>query len=429
VSGDPHGATEARQAARHLLQFPLTCAEHDPETFRLIRRHTATLDRWFTQRFGDRVHVDADTARLYKSVSSPAGRPLRAPTGRPLRPVEYVMLALALGAVASGPDVISLRDLVAAVRSAAAEAEIEMSGDAPERRALVVALQWMIAQGLLSELHDRVERYSADEQADAVLRVRADRVALVALPGLADARSASDLLERAEARGTPRQQMRAHLANDPVLYRSDLPPEQWAELRRRLGEEASILDEVLGLELEARAEGVAAIDAAGTLSDRRFPSGGTESHAALLLVDRLVELRVTGRADNHDPAGEGSTEGAGPVEHKAGAGPPGKEGWVSQTEVVELVADLSAPHRRRWRAEYADDPGRLASAVIDLLTDLRLIERADEPACADGSWRVRLLPAAARFTTAEEPLEAQGLTEPSPGSGRGDEPVEQASLW
>jgi uncharacterized protein (TIGR02678 family) len=117
VTGDPQAPIEARVAARHLMQHPLTCAEHDPDTFRLIRRHAGTLDRWFTQRFGDRVHVDADTARLYKSVAPPSSRPLRTATGRPFRPLEYVMLSLTLAAVASGPDVISLRDLVAAIRT------------------------------------------------------------------------------------------------------------------------------------------------------------------------------------------------------------------------------------------------------------------------------------------------------------------------
>jgi uncharacterized protein (TIGR02678 family) len=108
MTGDPQGPIDARIAARHLMQRPLTCAEHDPEVFRLIRRHAATLDRWFTQRFGDRVHVDADTARLYKSVAPPADRPLRTSTDRPLRPRQYVLVALCLGAVSSGPDVISL---------------------------------------------------------------------------------------------------------------------------------------------------------------------------------------------------------------------------------------------------------------------------------------------------------------------------------
>ncbi len=400
MSGDPHARSEATLAARHLMQHPLTCAEHDPEAFRLIRRHAATLDRWFTQRFGDRVHLDADTARLYKSVPPVSSRPLRTGTGRPLRPIEYVMVALTLAAVASGPDVISLRDLVAAVRTAAAEGGIDLAHDASERRALVTALQWMIAHGLLVELHDHVERYGSDGDADAVLRIRADRIALIALGGLGAAGSGGELIDQARQRGTPRQQMRATLANDPVLYRSDVSPEDWAELRRRLREEAAIADEMLGLELEARAEGVAAIDPSGSLSDQRFPRGGTESHAALLLIDRLVDKRRDAAADTGRRVGDG-----------------GSDRWFTRTELVQVVTEISAPHVRRWRSEYVDRPDKLTDAVVELLVDLRLAERSID---ASGGLRARLHPAAARFTSASD---AFGLGADAPVAD------DQGSLW
>ncbi|MEZ5310333.1 MAG: TIGR02678 family protein [Microthrixaceae bacterium] len=426
MSGDPHAEIEARTAARHLMLRPLTCGEHDPEIFRLIRRHSALLDRWFTQRFGDRVHVDIDTARLYKSIPPISPRPLRTGTGRPLRPVEYVMLSLTLAAVASGPDVISLRDLVAAVRSAAAEAEIALDNDASERRALVTALQWMIAQGLMAELHDHVERYGSDDEADAVLRVRADRIALIALSEIVDATSADDLLHQASLRGTPRQQMRSALANDPVLYRDDVSVENWVELRRRLGDESMILDEMLGLGLEARAEGVAAIDPAGTLTDRRFPSSGTEAHAALLLIDELVAGRtwqldspdqIDGPAGSEDPVESGgSTESDDPTESYD---PTGE--WLARPEIVEILAEISVPHTRRWRSELVDNPNRLADVVIDLLVELRLAEKVDRP---DRVWQARLRPAAARFTVA-----AGEINQSPDGSGAHVDPQEQPSLW
>jgi hypothetical protein len=144
VSGDPQAAVDRRVAARHLVQRPLTCAEHDPDVFRLIRRHEAELDRWFTQRLGYRLHVDADTARLFKSGVVVDHRPLRTGSGRGLHQLEYVLLALVLASTAAGPAIISLRDLVDDVRSAAAEAGIALTGDAGERRALVAVLRWMI---------------------------------------------------------------------------------------------------------------------------------------------------------------------------------------------------------------------------------------------------------------------------------------------
>ena len=130
--GGPQVAGELRAGARHLLGRPLTCAEHDPEMYRLIRRHEAELDRWFTQRLGYRLHVGADTARLYKSGYVPDRRPLRTGgrSGRPLRPLEYTTLALILAATAAGPSVVSLRDLNINVRSAAAEAGVTLEGTA-----------------------------------------------------------------------------------------------------------------------------------------------------------------------------------------------------------------------------------------------------------------------------------------------------------
>ena len=53
----PQTAFELQLCARHLVQQPLTCMEHDPEIFRMVRRHEGELDRWFTQRLGYRLHV------------------------------------------------------------------------------------------------------------------------------------------------------------------------------------------------------------------------------------------------------------------------------------------------------------------------------------------------------------------------------------
>ncbi len=35
----PQTAFELQLCARHLVQQPLTCMEHDPEIFRMVRRH------------------------------------------------------------------------------------------------------------------------------------------------------------------------------------------------------------------------------------------------------------------------------------------------------------------------------------------------------------------------------------------------------
>jgi uncharacterized protein (TIGR02678 family) len=342
--GDPQAAGERRGAARHLLQHPLTCREHDPDLFRLIRRHDRELDRWFTQRLGYRLHVDADTARLTKTSGGGADRPLTTRTGRALTVQEQVVLALVLASVAAGPAVVSLRDLVGQVRTAAAEAELVLSDSAADRRVLVTVLRWMIDQGLAGELHAHIDDYAADENADAVLRVRPDRIALLPLPALLGAATTEELLERADHRRSSRQWMRARLVEEPVLYRGGVTDAEWAELRRRLGDEERIIDEMFGLVLEARAEGVAAVDPSGALTDQRFPRGGTLGHAALLLIDALR------------PA----------------------EGTIAEPVSIAVaratLVALTEAHATHWSQARIDNPDLFLRDVIDLLVAVRLAE-------------------------------------------------------
>ena len=358
ASADPRREHDLRAAARDLVIRPLVLAESDPDSFRIVRRYEHELDRWFTQRFGYRLQLTADTARLFKSTVVARRRPLRtvANPGRPFSAREYTMLALALAAVAAGPSVISLRDLLREIHSAATEAGVTFTEEAVDRRALVTALKWMIRHGAASEAHDRVGRYANDSGADAVLRIRPDRVALLPLSVLARSETVEELLDRSEQRqSSPRRWMRSVLLEEPVLYRGDLSDNEWTELRRRLGEESRIFYEMFGLQFEARAEGVAAIDPEDSMTDSRFPRSGTVGHAALLLIDRLTETGLTS---------------------------------VPLTEVVETVAALAGEHRRYW-SHLADQPDHLTAAIVELLQDHRLIEVHGDT--------VRLLPSAWRY--------------------------------
>ena len=92
-------------------------------------------------------------------------------------------------------------------------------------------------------------------------------------------------------------------------------------------------------------EGVAAIDPSGSLAERRFPSGGTVGHSALLLIDELRDRTTT-----------------------------------PMPEVIETVAALAARHAKRWANDLVNAPERLARHAIDLLVEQRLAERIDEPA-------------------------------------------------
>lgn len=351
-SGDPQAAHERRECARHLLMNPLTCAEQHPDIFRLTRRHHQHLDQWFTQRLGYRLHLDADTARLFKAGIVPDNRPLRTKSGRALHRRELQLLALVLASTAAGPLVVSLRDLVGDIRSAATEAGTNLGTDASERRSLVNVLRWLVDQGLASELHEQVDRFADDAEADAVLRIRPDRIALLPVGALLGESTAITLLARADRREAFRQWARCHLVEDSAVYRADLSESEWAELRRRQGEEARMLDEMFGVSLESRAEGIAAIDPSGALSDIRFPSGGTVGPCALLLIERL------------EPA-------------------------TAVSGVESLVAELAHEHASHWSKDLTASPERLARDVVALLAAHRLV-RVDEEL-------IHLLPAARRY--------------------------------
>lgn len=393
---DPQAAVERRAAARQLLATPLLAAERDPEVFRLVRRHEAALDRWFTQRLGYRLHLDADTARLFKIGAVPDRRPLRHPNGRPLTQREHTLVALVLAATAAGPSVISLRDLVLEIRSAAAEVEIELHDTGVERRSLVNAVKWMIDLGLIDELHEHIDRYADDADADAVLRVRPDRIALVLVPAVAGSGEVADAVAAAERRSSTRQWLRARLVEDPVVYRDDLEEAEWAELRRRAGEEERLLDEMFGFVLESRAEGVAAVDPDGPFGDRSFPTGGTLGHATLLLLERLA----------------------------------GVDGAVDRSTIGSMLADLVATAGRHWSKRYVEHPETFLREVVDLLVDLRLLQPVGD---GDALDTYRVLPASLRFAPEPAGSIAAAAMVPEGGSegvdGGTDRGGDQGTLW
>jgi uncharacterized protein (TIGR02678 family) len=273
------------------------------------------------------------------------------------------------------------------MRSQATAAEITLTHEPIERRALVVALKWMIKHGLLKELHDSVEHYEHDDSADAILEIDFDRISILPLPALGRATTATELMNRDDRRANERQWMRAWLVENPVLYKSDITDREWSEIRRRIGEEITMLDEMFGLQLEVRAEGLAAIDPRGRLSDKPFPATGTTGHAALLFIESLLQL-------------------------------PGYK--CDQHMATDLLDRLGKKYSKHWSKVMLENPTALLAEVKALLIDVRLIEE-------DGDY-LKLLPAAFRYQVTEADNSAVNLhhidetTEPLP------EPT-QDSLW
>ena len=95
--------------------------------------------------------------------------------------------------------------------------------------------------------------------------------------------------------------------------------------------------------------------------------------------------------------------------------PAGQFGATIPAGFDAAIAALAADHAKGWANDYVARPERLATDVLQLLVDLRLAERMEDP--SDPAQFVRLLPAAGRFLAV--------LAEPAAVSPNG----EQAALW
>lgn len=362
-------AAERQDALRLLLRHPLITAEgpHE-EGFRLVRRHRDELARDLRQLLGYRLVVEAGFARLYKAgLGAERSRPLRRPSGATFSPRAYAYVALCCSVLLTGRQQILLSALVEQVRSAAAEAEVDLGGDShADRRAFTAALRQLVSWGVLVEDDGTVAALADDAEAEALLFVRRDLVRHVLAVPLREVEDPAELVRLAAESGVgagARHRVRRLLVEEPAVLVEDVDEESWAWLRQFQRREAGTFAELFGLELEIRAEGVAAIDPRDELTDETFPRGGSVGHAALLAVSELAR-----RLRPEPPARTAAVVGTVPV-------PPGL--------LDEVVATLLERHGRRWRQDYTDHPERLPRDVEDLLVTMGLLRRA-----VDGGLRL-----------------------------------------
>ena len=356
-------AAERQDALRLLLRHPLVTADGPhAEGFRLVRRHRDELGRDFRQLLGYRLVVEAGFARLYKAGLGPRrARPLRRTSGAPFSPRAYCYLALCCSVLLTGRQQMLLSALIEQVRHAAAEAGVDLGGDShADRRAFVAALRQLVAWGVLVEDDGTVGALADDAGAEALLFVRRDLVRhLLAVP-LREVEDPDELVRLAAEPGIgagARHRVRRLLVEEPAVLADDVDDESWAWLRQFQRREARTFAEMFGLELEIRAEGVAAIDPRDELTDEDFPRGGTLGHAALLAVSQLA------RRLRPDATPRDAVIGTVPV-------PKGM--------LEEVVAELLAEHGSKWRNEYVDHPERLPRDVEDLLVAMGLLRRGAE---------------------------------------------------
>jgi uncharacterized protein (TIGR02678 family) len=370
---------ERRAAVRALLARPLLHAKTAGDEFRLVVRHRQWLTRWFAEKTGWKLLVEprAGWARLHKvPARRDATRPAASDDRPPFDRRRYVLLCITLAEVADCAAQTTLARLAERVHELSV-AEIpaqpfdpEMAG---ERRAFVDALRLLGELGVLTLRDGDAERYAASRTADALYdvdeRLVAQLVAAPVPPALAADPAA--LVAEAYPQTEEGERQRARhaamrlLLDEPVVYYDDLPAAQRDWIAHSLGHLHEVLREDVGLALERRREGLAAVDGDGTLTDELFPDGGsTTRHAALLLCQLLAE------AGARDPAA-----------------------MVPETLVAAWVGGFAAAYAERcgWRADYEGEAG-----VARLATDaMALLERFGLVRAGAGGWRP--LPAVARF--------------------------------
>lgn len=352
---------ERQDAARLLLTKPLIVGATHPDELQLVRRHRDELTEDFRRLLGYRLVLEGSFARLYKGgLGRGRGRPLLRRSGAPVTPRTYAYLAITCAVLLTSRSQLLLSGLVDEVRTAAAEAGVELGNNSwSDRQAFVAALRHLVAWGVIEEDDGSVDGFASDPETEALLFVNRDIVRhLLAMP-LRDVASPGHLVDQAAATsavGGARHTVRRKLTEEAAVLADDLNPDEWSWLRQYQRREAKILEEAFGLELEVRAEGVAAIDPEGRLSDITFPGTGTLGQAALLtsaeLARRLSPTTL----------------------------PPPRDGVIASVDipeglVAEVVIDLLAEHGARWRNDYKEHPENLVSDVTDLLVAMGLVWR------------------------------------------------------
>jgi uncharacterized protein (TIGR02678 family) len=376
-------AEERRQAVRLLLNFPFASDQGpDPETFALVRRHQPWLEAWFADHLGYRLAVDPETARLYKRPAPDARiRPARNRSGAEFDPRRYALFCLLAAALERAGTQTVLSELAEQVQLlAASEPEIEkLDLDRySERQAFVDAARLLSELGVLHRA-DGDEQSFLDRSGDVLYDVKSRRLAQLLAspvpPSTADspkgigAEVYPDTDDGANRR--IRHRLMRRLVEEPVLYLADLADDERDYLAKQRPFLIRQVAGAVGLTVEVRAEGLAAVDPQGAASDLTFPGPGTVGHAALLLAGFLA-----GRA------------------RAAG----GDLALVGQSEVAAELDVLLARYGKHWARDYREDPAGLRREALDRLAAMGLVAFHPEG--------LQPLPAIARFQATEPPDEA-----------------------
>lgn len=381
VQLDPAELDDFQRAARLLLAHPLVTATHPrPGALALVRRWEQVLRTEFSRVLHYHLDVAPTCARLVRrSATISAHRPALMPTGRPFTRWTYTYLCLVLAALeglGQQTTISQLAEEVGRLRAGDDALPVDLTRY-DQRRALVDAVAWLEERGVLSLRDGTTESFLDD--GDALYDIDSDAASrlLVASPSvLREVTDAADFLAERYPPGDQWEQRRTshrlarRLVTVPAVYYDDLPPDELAFARHRRTRLSDELERLTGCTVEARAEGLALVDAAiEPLARDPFPGRGAVAHAALLLGEQLCA-----RAGD----GEGST--------RVVSAPAADEAW----------AEVVAAHGDRFTADYRADPDRLRRDAFALLDRLDLAGLAPDGAVAVRAALARYRPAVHR---------------------------------
>lgn len=368
----PEASAETAAALRLLAVRSWLIAGRDDEGIAAVRRNLPAI-REALARLGWGLVAERGFVRLRKSP--PVRREAWAADG-PM-PLQASWFFLLVAAAESAAPRVALAHLVSAARAAAADANLPVTHDIIERRAIVRALKMLDERGVVMQIDGDVEGFVADENAPVLLAVHHSRLGHV-IANFAPGDPVSDpalWLDLTEREPDPARRMRRRLVDDAVVHVADLDEMEADWLSRRVrGDDGGPLAMAFGLQLERRAEGAAFVvpeDAfryLHELGSTPFPAPGTVPHAALLLCEYAVFAGISGSSEQ------------------------GKEvGWrgLSEVKVRDHLIALAAERadgRGGWRRELIEDPHHLADDIRALLTALDLLRIRAAPGDVTMWW-------------------------------------------
>jgi uncharacterized protein (TIGR02678 family) len=385
-------AARRRAALRALLRTPLLTSESDPDDLVAVRRHQAELRAWLSRETGWRLHVDSETARLFKTAPTlwDGTHPARGRAKEPFGRRRYVVLCLALAVLERADAQTTLGRLAEEVLNAAVEPGLEFAftlDTRAERADLVAVVRLLLGWGVLRRVAGDEEAYlsaTGDVLYDVRRPVLSVLLTSVRGPSTVTADSFDERLAELTDEPVPdtddlrnqalRRRLTRRLLEDPVVYYDDLDEAERAYLVSQRPAIIRRIEEATGLLAEVRAEGVAMVDPEDQLTDIRMPEQRTDGHVTLLVAEFLAT-----RLDKDD----GATRG----------------------ELLAFVRQAAVQHASFWR-KGVTEPGaeaELLDLALDKLVALRLVEPCP--------GAVHPLPAIARYAldqpTIREPRKAE----------------------